>query len=165
MRFYSPVASLLSRFVRNESGVAATEFAVITPILIVVLVGVASIGTGISSQFSVERKVRRAVEGVIRYGWDDDKIRSFATADGAAAFSTSGSGNAAASAGDGVALTIVRYSVCPKVDEPAEEVPISVTPSCQKPQHWVKILAQKTVSGPFGTSINLRSQADVIAEP
>lgn len=148
---------LINRFARDHRGVAATEFAVISPIFIIVLFGVAGIGGAITSQFSVERKVRLAVEGVIRYGWDDAKIRAFANASGASAFGL-------ATQGDGVALDVSRYRIC-RATEPLIEVPAINTPPCLKPELWVKIIATKSVAGPFNTRLNLRSSADVMAEP
>lgn len=136
---------------------AATEFAVISPIFVVVLLGVAGIGGAVSSQFSVERKVRLAVEGVIRFGWDDVKIVNFANADGARAFGQT-------SQSDGITLGVTKYRVC-RGSGLLQEILMTESAPCAKPEMWVKITAAKSVSGPFGSSLNLKSRADVMAEP
>lgn len=147
----------LKNFFADDSGVAAVELAVVAPLFALVLLGVAGIGGAMSSQFSVERKVRLAIEGVVRFGDDQAAITSFANGSGAAAFNET-------VASDGVALTLTRYRMCRALGVQTE-VTIGGLSPCLKPEIWYKIVAKKSVAGPFGQTLDLHSRADVLAEP
>jgi Flp pilus assembly protein TadG len=65
-----------TRAVRNTSGVAAVEFAVVVPILTLMVIAIADIGLGVYHKMQVEDAAQAGAEWAIRNGFDANAISS-----------------------------------------------------------------------------------------
>ena len=84
-------ASALRRYARNISGIAAVEFALIVPVLIVIMAGVIDYGAYIREKMMLEELARNAAQYVVQGGAaadvvvnviDPSRIKERATAEG-----------------------------------------------------------------------------------
>ena len=76
-----PILAPLSSFVQCQWGVAAVEFALIAPILLILLIGVFDFGMFINTQMRLENLSRSIAEYIIQGGeednvWDDVIVAS-----------------------------------------------------------------------------------------
>jgi Flp pilus assembly protein TadG len=151
-------ASLLARFRGDKQGTAGVEFAIILPVLVAALILMVDIGQAVAAKYSVERKMRLAVEGVLRYGDDPTKVLAFANASGKDAFA-----NNAGVTDNTATLTIGSYRICRKSG--SEYVfSMSQTPTCPNPETWYDIDANGSVTGIFGKTMDLSTSVQLLAE-
>ena len=66
-----PILAPLSSFVQCQRGVAAVEFALIAPILLILLIGVFDFGMFINTQMRLENLSRSIAEYIIQGGEED----------------------------------------------------------------------------------------------
>ena len=158
-RLVPALKELGSRFRRDTDGASATEFAILVPIFAFALLLMVDVGQAVAAKFDVERKMRLAIEGVLRYGDDTTKVMAFANASGNAAFP----GQTAAPTNDAV-LSIQPYYVCR--DSSENPIVYAVTDGTVCPGHetWYQINATASVTSMFGKTFDLSTSANMLAD-
>jgi Flp pilus assembly protein TadG len=78
-RARSMLRRFLSRAASDTSGVAAIEFAIIVPLLVMMVVATAEIGMGFYRKMQVEDAVQAGAEWAIRNGFDANAMSSAVT--------------------------------------------------------------------------------------
>lgn len=149
---------LLDRFRRNSKGAAAIEFALVAPLLVGAFLLMGDFATALNAQDATARKARRAIEGVLRYGNDKDKVVAFANANGAAAFT-----NAPTPATSNVTLLVEKFYVCPDAVIPIM-VPLLESVTCPNPETWYKITTASSTVGMFGKTYNVSTKVDILVD-
>lgn len=150
--------NLVGLFRRDRQGAAAIEFALVAPLLVFSFLLMGDFASALSAQDATARKARRAVEGVLRYGDNKDKVEAFANANGAAAFS-----QASSSAINDVALQIDRFYICPDAVLPVA-IPLLKNLTCQDPEVWYKVTASTSSVGAFGKSYDVNTKVDILVD-
>ena len=74
-----PLRRLLARAAGDEAGVAAVEFAMLVPVLVLMVMATADIGLGIYRKMQVEQAAQAGAEWAIRNGFDADGISNAVT--------------------------------------------------------------------------------------
>lgn len=152
------ISNLAGRFRGNRQGAAAIEFALVAPLLVFSFLLMGDFATALSTQDATARKARRAVEGVLRYGDDKDKVAAFANANGAAAFAQSSN-----PAINDVALQIDRFYVCPDSVLPTA-ISLLKNATCDKPEIWYKVTASASSVGMFGKNYEVDTKVDILVD-
>lgn len=73
------LASRLAALVRSNKGASAVEFAIIAPMLIVILVPLIDLGLGFYQQMQVEDAAQAGAQYAMAHGWNSDAIQSAVT--------------------------------------------------------------------------------------
>lgn len=144
-------------FHRDNKGIAAVEFAVIAPILALGLILMVDIGEAVFVKFNVERKIRLAIEGVIRYGNDPEKVLAFANASGSSAFKDNNDVSENSSA-----LTIEPYYIC-RGSQVSQFVTLDKA-NCPNYETWYDIKATGSVDTLFGKTFDLNTAVNLLAD-
>lgn len=158
-RILPAIRELGCRFRRDTDGASATELAILVPIFAFALLLMVDVGQAVAAKFDVERKMRLAIEGVLRYGDDTTKVMAFANASGNAAFS----GQTAAPTND-AALSIQPYYVCRDSSESAIIFAVTDGTVCPGHETWYQINATASVTSMFGKTFDLSTSANILAD-
>lgn len=145
-----------SRFGRDGRGVAAVEFAVIAPVLAFALIAMVDIGEAVYTKYDVERKMRLAIEGVVRYGDDPVKVLAFANASGASAFKSRDNVTENKSG-----VVIKSYYVCRDIEKTYTSVDLVTCPNYET---WYNIGVTGSVDTLFGKTFDLQSSTQMLVE-
>jgi Flp pilus assembly pilin Flp len=147
------------RFGNDRKGAAGLEFGLFVPVLALAFVLTIDIAQAVSAKYDTERKMRLAIEGILRYGDDTTKVVAFANGSGNSAFSSSPNPPENAST-----LTIDPYSVCRSVDGTVLYFTSLQTPTCTNYENWHKITTAGSVTGIFGKTFEFGSTVDIFSE-
>ena len=147
------MANCVRHFVSNKDGVAAVEMAVLFPLLAMAFILMVDVAQAVTHRYDTERKMRLAIEGVLRYGDDMPKVAVFANG-------FSGSVNDPSRGGT---LTVGPYKVCRSTSD-TEVFEVDETPTCPNPESWYKIAVENSVNGMFGSTFDISTSTDLFSE-
>jgi pilus assembly protein CpaE len=103
--------SVLSQFVRRRDGVAAVEFAIAAPMLILGLVIMADLGLAIQERMNMDQALRAGAEFVMGEVSNEDDIKDLVIASATGVYSDDPADVAAA---DPPTVTVVKVCECPE---------------------------------------------------
>jgi len=126
---------IMRRFFRCERGIAAIEFAMIVPMLTMILIGVVDYGMFINQKMKLQDLARTATQYVVQGGSDTNVM--------ADVFQTSDFYNAAAA--EGQVITVTTETLC----ECANGASVSCSGICTGSGNYVRHFYSATVSSTY----------------
>ncbi|TCD15467.1 TadE/TadG family type IV pilus assembly protein [Oricola cellulosilytica] len=143
----------------DRNGIAAVEFGLLVPVLALAFVLMLDIAQGIAAKYDTERKMRLAIEGIIRYGDDTAKVQAFANNSGNEAFPSSPDAPV-----NNSTLVVDPYYICRNVDGTFATFAPSESPSCTNYETWYELTTAGTVTGMFGKTFNIGATVHIFSE-
>ncbi len=147
------IALQFKSFYADKNGLAAVELAVLFPLLAFSFILMVDLAQAVTGRYDTERKMRLAIEGILRYGDDVVKVETFANAFAGSIEDPSRGGT----------LTIGPYKVC-RSDNAAVIYKDSEVPECPNPESWYNIAVNNSVTGMFGTELDISTSTDLFSE-
>lgn len=149
-----------ARRLRDDcKGIAAVEFGLLVPVLALAFVLMIDIAQGIAAKYDTERKMRLAIEGIIRYGDDITKVEAFANKSGNEAFPSSPNAPV-----NNSTLVVDPYYICRNIDGTFATFTPTQSPSCTNYETWYELTTAGTVTGMFGKTFNIGATVHIFSE-
>ncbi len=152
------------RFGRNESGIAALEFAILAPLFAIAAIGTADYALRFEAQASLDDALRVAVEGAIRLGDDAEGVAEFLNQNGYSAsittFSSDDSPEAkSASESEVLQFEVQRTEAC--FEAGSMQVGRRGASGCAQPEPWLRLSGSYRVDTFTAGAVDLGAQIDV----
>lgn len=152
------------RFGRNETGIAALEFAILAPLFAIAAIGTADYALRFNAQASLDDALRVALEGAIRLGDDAEGIADFLNQNGYSAGVTSFSATdspdstTAVEAG-GLQIEVQQSEAC--FENGAMRVGRRGGTGCSAPETWLRLSGSYRLETFTAGAVDLGGQLDV----
>ena len=142
-----------TRISRNEAGVAATEFALVAPVLVLACLGMVDIGMAFSERMAIDDSLRAASEGAMR---DTGKAEVTDLLNAAASNNfTIASDRTVRS--DTLVTTVDRFCACPESVNTTVSCTSGACAGAKPPFAYYSLSAEKLSSSIFLRNFNLKS--------
>jgi pilus assembly protein CpaE len=150
-----PLFALHSRkppFLKSESGVAATEFSLLVPLLVLACLATVDIGLAINEKMDIDQSLRAGSEGAMM-DLGQDKVRDLVQAIASENFSIASSSIYPA---DALNVTVTRFCACPGTVSPSVGCTSTGCAGSAKPYLYYRLAADKKYKSIFLPIIPLR---------
>ena len=138
---------------RSESGTAATEFALVSPVLVLACLGMVDIGMALGERMAIDDSLRAAAEGAMLDA-GEAKVTDLLNASASNNFSIASDGQVNSQS---LVTSVDRFCACPESANTEVSCTATICAGGKTPYHYYLLSAEKKSSSIFLPNFGLQA--------